>query len=59
MKIRRRVCGTLAFLSFVWLLGVAGNNDLGLEPDLGKLALKLLIGLAVFAASIIVGGFTE
>ena len=59
MKIRRRVCGTLACLSFMWLLGVAGNNDLGLEPDLGKLALKLLIGLAVFAASIVVGGFTK
>ena len=59
MKIKRRVCGTLACLSFLWLLGVAGNSDLGLEPDLGKLALKLLIGLAVFAASIVIGGFTK
>lgn len=59
MKIKRKVCGTLAFLSFMWLIGVAGNNDLGLEPDLGKMALKLLIGLAVFAASIEIGGFTK
>ena len=59
MRPKKHICGTLACLSFVWLLGVAGNNDLGLEPDLGKLALKLLIGLAVFAASIVVGGFTK
>lgn len=59
MKIKRRICGTTAFLSFMYLLGVAGNSDLGLEPDLGVLALKLLIGLAVFAASIEIGGFTK
>lgn len=59
MKTKRRICGTLAFLSFIWLLGVAGNSDLGLEPDLGKMALKLLIGLVVFAASIEIGGFTK
>lgn len=59
MKTKRRICGTLAFLSFMWLVGVAGNSDLGLEPDLGKMALKLLIGLAVFVASIVIGGFTK
>lgn len=52
MKTKKRICGTLACLSFMWLIGVAGNSDLGLEPGLGKLALKLLICLAVFAASI-------
>ena len=59
MKTKRKVCGTLACLSFMWLIGVAGNSDIGLEPSLGKLALKLLIGLAVFAASIEIGGFTK
>lgn len=59
MKTKRKVCGTLAFLSFLWLLGVAGNSDLGLEPDPGVLTLKLLIGLAVFAASLCIGGFIE
>ena len=59
MKLKRRICGTTAFLSFMWLLGVAGNSDLGLGPDLGAMALKLLIGLAVFAASIEIGGFTK
>lgn len=59
MKTKRRICGTIAFLSFMWLLGVAGNSDIGLEPDLSKLALKLLIGLVVFAASIEIGGFTK
>ena len=59
MKTKRRICGALAFLSFMWMLGVAGNIDIGFEPGLGKLALKLLIGLAVFAASIEIGGFTK
>lgn len=59
MKIKRRVRGTLALLSFMWLLGVVGSSDLGLEPDLGKMALKLLIGLVVFAASIEIGGYTK
>lgn len=59
MKTKRRICGTLAFLSLMWLIGVAGNSDLGLEPDLGKMTLKLLIGLVVFAASIEIGGFTK
>ena len=39
MKTRQHICGTLAFLSFLWTLGVAGNSDLGLEPDLGIIAL--------------------
>lgn len=59
MKTKQRICGTLAFLSFMWTLGVAGSHDLGLEPDLGIIALKLLIGLVVFAASIRIGGFTK
>ena len=59
MKTKRRICGTLAFLSFMWLLGVAGNSDAGLEPDLGALFLKILICLVVFAASIEIGGFTK
>ena len=56
MKTKQHICGTLAFLSFMWTLGVAGNSDLGLEPDLGIIALKLLIGLVVFVASIKIGG---
>ena len=59
MKTKQHICGTLASLSFMWTLGVAGNSDLGLEPDLGIIALKLLIGLVVFAASIKIGGFTK
>ena len=35
--------------SIAWLLGVAGRIDQGLEPDLGILALKLLIGFAILA----------
>lgn len=59
MKTKRRICGTLAFLSFMWLLGVAGNSDLGLEPDLGALCIKVLAGLVVFAASLKIGGFIK
>lgn len=59
MKIKRKTCGTLAFLSFMWLLGVAGNSDLGLEPDFGALVIKVLAGLVVFAASLKIGGFIK
>ena len=59
MKTKRKVCGTLAGLSFMYLLGVAGNSDLGLEPSFGRLALKTLIGLAVLAASLYIGGYIK
>lgn len=59
MKTKQRVCGTLAFLSFMWLIGVAGNSDLGLEPDFRALCIKALAGLVVFAASLKIGGFIE
>ena len=59
MKLKTRICGTTAFLSFMWLLGVAGNSDLGLEPDFGRLCIKVLAGLVVFAASLKIGGFIE
>lgn len=28
---KRKICGTIAALAFVWLLGVAGSSDLGLN----------------------------
>lgn len=59
MKIKRKVCGTLAFLSFMWLIGVAGSSDLGAEPDLGVLIIKALCGLLVLVASVQLGGFTK
>ena len=59
MKTKKRICGTLAFLSFMWLLGVAGNSDLGLEPDFVALVVKVLAGLVVFAASLKIGGFIK
>ena len=59
MKIKRKVCGITAFLSFMWLLGVAGNSDLSLEPDFVALVIKVLAGLVVFAASLKIGGFIK
>ena len=59
MKTKKRICGTLAFLSFMWLIGVAGNSDLGLEPDFLTLVIKVLAGLVVFAASLKIGGFIK
>ena len=56
---RTKICGTLALLSFVWLIGVAGNSDLGFEPDFGRLCIKVFAGLVVFAASLKIGGFIE
>lgn len=59
MKTKERICGILAALSFMYLLGVAGNSDLGLEPNFGALVIKVLAGLVVFAASLKIGGFIE
>ena len=55
MKIRQRICSALAFLSFMWVLGVIGNSDLGY----GLNVVSLAIGVAVFGISIWVGGFTK
>ena len=59
MKTKKRICGTLACLSFMWLLGVAGNSDLGLEPNFVALVIKVLAGLVMFAASLKIGGFIK
>ena len=56
---RTKICGTLAFLSLMWLIGVAGNSDLSLEPDFGALCIKVLAGLVMFAASLKIGGFID
>ena len=59
MKIKRKVCGTLAFLSFMWLIGVAGSSDLGAEPDPSVLIIKVLCGLLVLIASVQLGGLAK
>lgn len=56
---KTKICGITAFLSFMWLIGVAGNSDLGLEPDFGRLCIKVFAGLVVFAASLKIGGFID
>ena len=59
MKIKRKVCGTLAFLSFMWLIGVAGSSDLGAEPDPSVLIIKVLCGLLGLIASVQLGGLAK
>ena len=59
MKIKRLICGTLAFLSFMYLLGVAGSCDLGAEPEIHVLIIKALCGLLVLIASVKLGGLTK
>lgn len=56
---RTKICGITAFLSFMWLLGVAGNSDLGAEPDPRVLIIKVLCGLLVLIASVKLGGLTK
>lgn len=55
----KHIWRAVALLSFLYLLGVAGNNDAGLEPDLARMCTKLLIGTAVFALSSWKGGLLE
>lgn len=59
MKLKRRICGTTAFLSFMCLLGVAGNSDLGLEPNTAVLLVKLSVGVTVFGLSAWLGGLMK
>ena len=59
MKTKQRICGTLAILSFMWLLGVAGNSDLSLEPSTAVLFVKLSVGVAVFGLSAWLGGLMK
>ena len=55
MKTKQRICSALAFLSFMWVLGVIGNSDLGY----GLNVISLAIGVAVFGISIWLGGFMK
>lgn len=56
---KSKICGTIACISFFVMLGVAGNSDLGYEANFGALCIKVSICLAVFAASLKIGGFFE
>lgn len=47
---------TLCGLSFLYILGVAGNSDLGLEPSTAVLFVKLSVGVAIFGLSAWLGG---
>lgn len=55
----KRIWKAVVLLSFLYLLGVAGGSDAGLEPDLARMCAKLLIGIAVFAYSSCKGGLFE
>lgn len=46
----------LCFLSFMYVLGVAGNSDLGLEPSALRMTIKLAIGVSTFGLSAYLGG---
>lgn len=54
-KLMRSLCG----LSFLYILGVAGNSDLGLEPSTAILFVKLSAGVTVFGLSAWLGGLMK
>lgn len=51
----RALCG----LSFLYVLGLAGNSDLGLEPNTAVLFVKLSVGVAIFGLSAWLGGLMK
>lgn len=55
----KKIARACSVLSFLYLLGIAGNSDAGLEPDLASMCTKLLIGIAVFAFSSWKGGLLK
>lgn len=50
---------TLCGLSFLYILGLAGNSDLGLEPSTAVLVVKLSVGVAIFGLSAWLGGLMK
>lgn len=54
-KIMRCLCG----LSFLYILGVAGNSDLGLEPSNAILFVKLSVGVTIFGLTAWLGGLLK
>lgn len=54
-KLMRSLCG----LSFLYILGVAGNSDLGLEPSTAVLIVELNVGVAIFGLSAWLGGLMK
>ena len=54
-KLMRSLCG----LSFLYILGLAGSSDLGLEPSTAVLVVKLSVGVAIFGLSAWLGGLMK
>lgn len=57
-RIWRTVCGTVAFIGFMLMLGTAGSSDLDLIP-FSQILIQSGIGLAMLGGGLWLGGFIE
>lgn len=55
---REKICGTIALLAFFWLLGVAGESDLGLNT-IKDIIIQGGAALTIFIVSLYAGGLLE
>lgn len=55
---KQKICGTIAALAFFWLLGIAGNSDLGLNT-IEDIIWQGSAALAIFGGSLYLGGFLD
>lgn len=55
---KQKICGTIAALAFFWLLGIAGNSDLGLNT-IEDIIWQGSAALTIFGGSLYLGGFLE
>lgn len=55
---RKKICGAVAALAFLWLLGIAGSGDLGCNT-IKDIIIQGSAALAIFAGSLYAGGFIE
>lgn len=55
---KQKICGTIATIAFLCLLGVAGSSDLGLNT-IQDVIIQGGAALAIFAGSLYIGGFLE
>lgn len=53
---RRKICGVLAFASFIWVIGLAGSVDIG-RITFEEFVAQGTCAMAVFVLSTWIGGF--
>lgn len=55
---KQKICGAIAALAFLWLLGIVGASDIG-QNTIKDILTQGSAALAIFTGSLYLGGFLE